>query len=210
MSAPSTKQLGFDALLSSADTENRARRFERETAHLPSTMAEAIPLYRILLRQHHAAMLAADIDEALRLREEASQLAVKLNDGEPGILADENAPGRVLQRRTAAAKGSVPLWGQAGDFIVTVGRMKVRIAMDGIFGMGARFMCWPGFAAHAVDYDKPFISHTGYRSFLGIHAEPVPGMSVDEFAVMVIATHIERELKGKLTAINPDYREKAA
>ena len=69
-------QLGFDALLSVADSDNRARKFERETAHLPATMEEALPFYRILLRQHHAAMLGADVDEAIRLREEARKLGV--------------------------------------------------------------------------------------------------------------------------------------
>jgi hypothetical protein len=81
-------------------------------------MDKAIPFYRLLLRQHHAAMLAANVDEALRLREEAENLALKLNDGEPGILASDDAPGCVLQNRTAAANGAIPLWGRAGDFII--------------------------------------------------------------------------------------------
>lgn len=67
--ASETGQLGFDALLSSAEADNRVRRIERETAHLPGTMAEAIPYFRVLLRQHHAAMLAGNIDETMRLRE---------------------------------------------------------------------------------------------------------------------------------------------
>ena len=35
-------QLGFDALLSAASDEKRRRKVERETAHLPGTMKEAI------------------------------------------------------------------------------------------------------------------------------------------------------------------------
>ena len=80
-------QLGSNALLSGADSENRARTFERETAHLPGTMVCALPYYRGLLDRHHAAMLAADAEEARRLGEEAHKLERKLNGGEPGIIA---------------------------------------------------------------------------------------------------------------------------
>lgn len=200
-------QLGFDGLLAAAAEENRKREVERETAHLPGTMAEAIPFYRLLIRQHHAAMLAADVETAMHLREQARRLALRLNDGEPGILADDDAPGNVLTRETAAAPGTVPIWGQEGDFVITVGSMRVRIELDGMFGIGCGFCFWPGFAAHAVDCDRPFISETGYRSFLGIHAEPAPGFIPDAFAGKIIAAHVARELKGKLVAISPRYRE---
>ncbi|MGH8608840.1 MAG: phosphoglycerate kinase [Gammaproteobacteria bacterium] len=44
----SAGQLGFDALLNAADAQNRNRRFERETAHLPGTMEQAVPFCRVL------------------------------------------------------------------------------------------------------------------------------------------------------------------
>lgn len=31
------------------------------------------------------------------------------------------------------------------------------------------------FSAHAIDGDKPFLFETGYRSFMGVQAELVPG-----------------------------------
>jgi hypothetical protein len=200
-------QLGFEALLSAADTENRARKIARATAHLPGTMAEAIPFYRVLLRQHHAAMLAAAIDETMRLREEARLMATRLNNGEPGILADDDAPGCVLARETSAATGIVPLWGQEGEFTVTVGAMQVRVELGGIFGIGGAYIYWPGFSAHAIDYERPFLSETGYRSFLGIYAEPAPSLTPDEFVRKVIETHIATELKGRLRTIEPRYRK---
>ena len=39
-------QLGFGDLLADADTANEQRQLDRETAHLPGTMAEALPFYR--------------------------------------------------------------------------------------------------------------------------------------------------------------------
>jgi hypothetical protein len=201
------EQLGFDGLLAAAAEQNQKRRFERETGHLPATMEEAIPFYRLLLRQNHAAMLAADVETAMHLRGEARKLALRLNGGEPGIIADDDSPGNVLARETAAAPGAVPLWGQTGEFMIDVDGMKVRIELEGVFGIGGGFCFWPGFAARAVDHDRPFLSNTGYRSFFGIGADPVPGLTPDAFAAKVIAAHVAHRLKGRLVAIEPRYRK---
>jgi hypothetical protein len=201
-------QLGFDGFLSDAETVNRVREQDRKMAHLPGTMAEAFPYYRSLMERHHAAMLAADIQQALALREEAHLLAEKLNGFEPGIIADEDAPGCVLERGTRAADGAVPIWGQQGSFEILVGNMRVRIEMDGMFGIGAAYMSWPGFSAHAVEYGKPFLSETGYRSFLGLHGELLAGETPDAFTFRAVSSHVARELKGRLLTIEPKYHER--
>jgi hypothetical protein len=202
-------QLGFDGFLSDAETVNRVREQDRKTAHLPGTMAEGFPYYRSLMERHHAAMLAADIEQALALREEAHLLAEKLNGFEPGIIADEDAPGCVLERGTRAADGVAPIWGQQGSFEILVGNIRVRIEMDGMFGIGAAYMSWPGFSAHAVEYGKPFLSETGYRSFLGLHGELLAGETPDAFAFRAVSSHVARELKGRLLTIEHKYRERA-
>lgn len=201
-------QLGFSGLLADADADNKARRFERETAHLPRAMDEAIPFYRDLLAAHHAAMMEADVDEVMWLREEAHKLALRLNGGEPGIIAGDNAPGCVLETETAAEPGRVPLWGQTATFEITVRGIPARIELDGMFGIGTRFCYWPGVAARAVDYGALFISGTGYRSFLGIHADPVPELTPDAFATRIIEAHIDRDLKGRLVRIDRSYHER--
>jgi hypothetical protein len=122
---------------------------EQRIAYLPSTVEEAIPFYRKLLERHHAAMLAGDVRAAMKVREEAHELAVKVNGGDAGICGGPDAPAYVLERATAAAAGTVPLWGQTGSFTVDVNGMKVRIEQDGIFGTGAMHMTWPGFEARA-------------------------------------------------------------
>lgn len=203
-------QLGFDALLLDADQTNHARKLEDETRHLPATMADALPFLWELLDEHHAAMLAGQVDEVMFCREEAHRLAVKLNGGKSGILAHDDSPGYVLARETAAAPDAVPLWGQKASFIVTAAGARVRIEMDGMFGLFATTGFWLSFSAHAVDFDRPFISETGYRSFLGIHAEPVAGMTPDVFAEKVIAAHVAREMKGRLVAIETRTRQQAA
>jgi hypothetical protein len=201
-------QLGFDALLANAESANLTRQIERECAHLPGTMIEGVPFFRALIDRHHAAMMAGDADAAMQLREEADRLATKLNNYEPGILANDDSPGKVLDRVTRAPDGTVPLWGQSGSFEIACARMRVRIEMDGIFGISAGFYHWLGFDAHAVEYDRPFLSPTGYRSFVAIGGALEPGFTPGTLALAVITGHVQRELKGKLFAIKPEYRQR--
>jgi hypothetical protein len=203
---PQAAQLGFNSLLDEAEEANTTRTLAKELAHLPGTMDEALPFFRTLMGRHHAAMLAGDEKEAMALREEADRLATKLNDYEPGIIAGDDAPGCVLERLTRAEDGTVPLWGQTGNFAIVHGAMRVQIEMDGIFGVASNVFPWLGFAAHAVEWDKPFLSETGYRSFIGLRGSLRPGMTPDSFAREIIALHVARELKGKLLAIKPEYR----
>ena len=181
---------------------------ELETAHLPSEIAAGIEAYRKMIEDHDRAMRAGDEKSAMAVRKEANRLAVKLNGGEMGVLGGPAAPGYVLMRETAAHKGTIPLWGQEGDFNIDVNGTPVRIDMDGMLGICASMSLWPGFGAYAVDASKPFFSETGFRSFLGIHANLVPGLTPDAFAREVIASHIKGECKGKLRSIQQEYRSR--
>jgi hypothetical protein len=201
-----TGQLGFADLLTEAAATNEQRQMDRATAHLPGTMEEALPFYRRMIDKHHAAMQTAGIEQAMSIREEAHQLAAKLNGGTCGIIAGPDAPGCILERESAAPPGSVPLWGQAGEFIVTVGAMRVRIELNGMFGIGSTSCLFPGFYAHAVDLDRPFLSETGFRTFLGVSGQLVPSLTTEDFARETIAVHVRRELKGKLLPIETRRR----
>jgi hypothetical protein len=203
---PQAAQLGFNSLLDEAETANTTHKLAKELAHLPGSMEEGLPFFRALIERHHAAMLAGLESEAMELREEADRLATKLNNYEPGIIAGEDAPGCVLERLTRAEDGTVPLWGQTGSFEIAHGSMRVQIEMDGIFGVASNVFPWLGFAAHAVEWGKPFLSETGYRSFIGLRGGLQPGMTPDSFAREIIAVHVARELKGKLVSIEPKYR----
>jgi len=197
MTPPEQLGFGFDQMAE-----------EQRTAHLPSTMEEAIPYYRKLIERHHAAMLAGDIPVAMKIREEAHDLAYKVNGGDTAIKGGPDAPAYVLDRATAAPAGTLPMWGQTGEFTINVGTMPVRIEQEGIFGIGTSSGVWLGFGAHAVDFQKPFLSQTGYRSFLGCHAEMVPGMTPDVFARDMIDAYVQRECKGKLRQIERSYVER--
>jgi hypothetical protein len=154
-------------------------------------------------------MLAGYVEKTMAIREEAQDLAVKLNGGRlMGICGGPDAPACVLERETAAPPGTVPLWGQEGSFTVDVNGMKARIEQDGIFGVSTGSMFWPGFGALAVDYDRPFLSETGYRSFIGCQADVAPGITPDRFAQEMIRAYIQRDCKGKPRKIERSYVER--
>ncbi|MEM6944393.1 MAG: hypothetical protein AAF565_11650 [Pseudomonadota bacterium] len=199
-------QLGFDALLADAEADNRAHKFAGKTAHLPGTMAEATPYFRVLIDQNHAAVMAANEAETRRLHEEVRLLAEKLDKGSRGILAHDDAPGNVLARETKASVGSAPLWGQTGAFVIEAAGMAVRIEMEGMFGIGSGWGFWPGFAAHAVDPEKPFLSETGYRSFLGLHADPMPGHTPQSFTHLIIERYVADALGGRPLEISDRWK----
>ena len=115
---------------------------------------------------------------------------------------------RVLMRETVAPSGTVPMWGQAGNFTITIGDMPVHIVMDGMIGASAGMSVWPGFSANVVERDKPFLSQTGYRSFLSVHANMRPGLTPDVFAREAIETYIKTECKGRLRSVKAEYRDR--
>jgi hypothetical protein len=197
MTHPQQLGFGFDEMLR-----------EQETAHLPGTMEAAIPYYRNMLERHHAAMLAGDMATAMKIRDEAHELATKLNGNSSLGISCRDGPGGILERETAAPAGSVPMWGQEGSFTIDVNGMKVRIEQDGLFGIGTFMSPAPGFSAHAVEYDKPFLSETGYRSFIGSRPEITPGMTPDVAARALIQAYLTRECKGKPRRIGQTYVER--
>jgi hypothetical protein len=197
MTQPQQLGFGFDAMLE-----------EKQTAHLPSGFDAGIVHYRGMLERHNEAMRSGDEKTAMGIRKEANRLAVKLNDGEPGILGGPDAPGYRLMDGTAAAPGAVPMWGQKGEFDIKVGDMPVHIKMDGMLGICQSMSLWPGFSANVIEPDKPFLSETGYRSFIGVHAEPSPGLTPDAFAAEVIRHFLKTECKGKLRPVKEEYRER--
>jgi hypothetical protein len=190
MKHPQQLGVGFDAIQE-----------QQETAHLPSEIKQGIEHYRGMLEKHNVAMLAGDENGAAAIQKEARRLATKLNDGEPGILAGPEAPGYVLMNATAAAPGTVPIWGQQGEFDVKVGDTPVHIRMDGMLGIGRLCSIWPGFDATVVEPDNPFISETGFRSFIGDQVKLVPVLTPDMFAREVIASYIKGECRGKLRPV---------
>jgi len=191
----------MDGILIDATQSNRSRKQQREAAHLPDTYEDAVPFFRQLVAKHHSAMCDGNAASVVALRAEAHRLATKLNDYQPGILANEDAPGCRLDRAIRGADGAIPQWGQSGTFEIHHDWMPIQIDMDGIFGIGATAMNWLGFSVRVLDRSRPFLSETGYRSFLGVGGDLRPGYTPDTFAAAIIAAYIKHTLKNRLVRI---------
>lgn len=124
-------------------------------AALPSDPAELQVRAERVLQVYHDAMLAADV-QALDDAELVYQACVvKLNGGTAfGCAEVQDA----LAAKFAAPAGQVPKWGQAGEFLLEVEGVRMVVVMD--VGSLSNHC---GAELHAVDFDKPFVSRTGYR-----------------------------------------------
>lgn len=148
-------------------------------ATLPDDRAELMDAAAEAIRQFDAAIVGCDDEAAHAARDKYEAVIWKLNGSSFfGTKAHTDAPGYQVERHCAATPGTVPLWGQKGEFLVTVDGIRAVVEFgDGYGSMYAHF------AFHAVDLDLPFISETGYRS----HFTPVMGgMTVDEAAEAIM------------------------
>jgi hypothetical protein len=92
----------------------------------------------------------------LNIQMEADELAYQIHRRKHRHQGPPDSPCYRLEEANEPAEGAVPLWGQTGEFIVTVRRAKVSVEMDGMYGIGA--MAIRGFSANVVEPNKPFIA----------------------------------------------------
>ena len=177
----------------------REQRAAELAASMPDTVPELLDVAAAAVDALHAAVMAGD-QEAAELAADRYEATIwKLNGGTFfGCVADEDAPGNLVENHCRAAPGTVPKWGQSGTFLVTVDGIRALVEFGD--GMGA---LRTHFAFHVVDLDKPFISETGYRShFDEMHA----GQTVDEVAGAILTAY----LKEKQHQVEPSYRDRLA
>ncbi|MCI8212564.1 hypothetical protein AUC61_23825 [Pseudomonas sp. S25] len=148
--------------------------------------------------QYHDAMLAEDM-ASLELAEMAyPALVYALNGGTFfGCKAGPDSAGYVLERAAAARAGQVPSWGQAGEFLLELEGVRICVKLTSNMLGNHRSV-----DLHAVDWDKPFISSTGYRNVV-LTAANHQGRTVDQALRLVVEDVLERE--GGLVAIDAEY-----
>lgn len=169
--------LGLD-LPSKEELAKRAR-----LASLPDSDDALIAEARKLLVDYHAAALAADSERMLAIHDKINAAAEKMNGGTQfGIATEEGAHGR-LRRALCAPDGQEPMWGQPGRFIVAACGCRCVVTYDGLFGY-----C---FSVRAVDFGRPFISETGFRSFAS-------GWSTDKRQGESVAARTAREIEAQM------------
>jgi hypothetical protein len=169
-------------------------------ASMPDAQDELLAVAAAAVDALQVAVLAGDQDAADLARDRYNATIWKLNGGTFfACVADENAPGNVVDRHCQAEPGAVPKWGQSGAFLVAVDGIRALVE----FGSG---LGWLGahFAFRVVDLDKPFITETGYRSHFD---EMRAGQTVDEAATAILAGYL-KEKRPALVA--PSSRDRLA
>ena len=159
---------------------SRDQKAEARAASLPAEPSELLAVAKAATDAFDAAVMASDDASAANAVELVEAVIWKLNGGTFfGSAADEGSAGNVIASHCAAAPGTVPAWGQQGEFLIEVGGIRALVQCSDGFS-------WMRFHLefHAVDAHRPFISETGYRSHFG---NVVGGVTVDEAARRVMA-----------------------
>lgn len=145
----------------------------------------------------HDAMLAGDEQTLSDASVVYRACVIKLNGGTHFGCSDIQ---KALENKFAAPAGQVPAWKQAGEFLLEVEgmRMVVRMSPDSMSSH-----C--GAELHAIDFDKPFISSTGFRHQY-MHASKHLGRTVDQAVRAEVLESLTGD--GKAVAIDREYGAK--
>ncbi|MBW5287779.1 hypothetical protein [Burkholderia gladioli] len=168
-------------------------------ATLPADRAGLLAAALGAIRTMHAAVLEADDKAADAAADRYDAVVWKLNGGTlrgSRDVANPDAAGHLVEQHCSAAPGTVPMWGQRGEFLITVSGVRAVVELGDGFG---RFRI--GFAFHVVDADKPFISETGYKS----HFETFKGgRTVEQVAIAVFSACLAEGRR----MVDPEARER--
>lgn len=169
-------------------------------ATLPADRAALLDVAKECVELYNEAVLNRADFAALIIGERYDAVVWKLNGGTYfGCNGGDESAGSVIARHCQATPGEVPLWGQRGEFIVTVKDIRCWVKYGG--GLGSVLSCH--FEFNAVDLDGPFISETGYRSHF---CAPMRGKTVDAAATEIFADLLNKQRR----YLDPDYQDRRA
>lgn len=168
--------------------------FIAAVAALPANPAELERTAAGVRQLYHAAMLAGDVQALDDADVVYRACVIKLNGGTHFGSADIQ---KALEAKFAAVAGQVPEWGQAGEFLLEVEGMRLAVKMcpDTLSNH-----C--GAELHAVDFDRPFLSRTGYRHQPMRPAQHL-GRTVDQAVRAEVLELLAGE--GKASAIDQEH-----
>tara|TARA_R100000322_G_scaffold159382_2_gene120289 strand:- start:347 stop:940 length:594 start_codon:yes stop_codon:yes gene_type:complete len=164
---------------------------------MTNVTAGQIEAARAIAEDFNRAVLADD-DEAYRDKfKQFRKVVAEANGpkGEFGSFAPDGA-GTAIVTALEANPGDIPHWGQNGLFILNTVHGRVMVQ----FRSGFDTLC--GFAFHAVDLGRDFVSETG---FLSSFIQGLPAMPVNEAAEIAYCAEVERR---GLQPIRMEYRSR--
>lgn len=147
-----------------------AARIEVIAADLPDDLDALTTAYGEAIDLHHDAVMREAAGEAWPLRERMEAILYKANGCTSFGVGCNDAP-MAIRRSNWAPIGSVPKWGQVGQFILEHRDIRAIICFGEHEGI------------HAVDFNRPFPSETGFHSIGAVRA---PGMTVEDYGRAMI------------------------
>lgn len=176
--------------------------FLKALEFLPADRGELEQLASDMLQLFNDAMITAstrDIEtSALRYNAVVYRLH---GDTFMGSGAKEGAGGQ-LRKKLAAPAGVVPGWGQAGEYLLEVEGMRLRVVVDP-WGMNRTY----SLSFYAVDASAKFISETGYLSQF-LHPDKHVGQTLGQAVRELVEQLLQGEFKPK--PIREDERAKVS
>lgn len=174
--------------------------FLKTLEFLPADRGELEQLAADMLQLFNDAMIAGsarDIEtSALRYNAVVYRLH---GDTFMGSGTEDGAGGR-LRKKFAAPAGAVPGWGQAGEYLLEVEGMRLRVVVDP-WGMSGTY----SLSFYAVDASAKFISETGYLSQF-LHPDKHVGHTFGQAVRGLVEQLLQGEFKPK--AIREEERAK--
>lgn len=150
-------------------------------ASMPTDRDGLLAVAKDCVELYNTAVLGRADFAALVISERYEAVIWKLNGGTFfGSGVGDDSAGAIASRYCLAVPGEVPMWGQKGEFLITVKEVRCWVKYGG--GLGS--LLNSHFEFNAVDLDGPFISETGYRSH---HCGVVRGQTVDAAAGAIFA-----------------------
>jgi hypothetical protein len=168
--------------------------------NLPSDRQDLLFAARECVALYHDAVMSRADFAALVISERYDAIIWKLNGGTFfGCNAGVDSAGPVVSRFCAAAPGTIPLWGQQGEFVISANSVRCWVRYGGGFGP----MRGGHFEFLAIDLDGPFISETGYRSHF---FNTIRDRAVDQVALEIFADFLVKQRR----YLAPEYQDKRA
>lgn len=129
-------------------------------ATLPECESKLLELARQTVNALNTAVMEGDETGAKKSSDLYDAVCYKMNGNTfKGCSVGNPSVRQRIEDYCSAVPGTVPLWGQAGEFMLDMGVYRLWVKCSTKFGM------WmPHFEFFAVDLNRPFLSETGYRS----------------------------------------------
>lgn len=207
MPAPATPGL-LTELQEMAKKKAPAQELPLEQQPLFLKTLEFLPVERVELEQlagqmlalFNDAMLTASVRDIETSALRYSAVVYRLNgDTFLGSSTREGSGGQ-LRKLLAAPAGVVPGWGQAGEYLLEVGDMRLRVEVDP-WGVNKTH----SLSFHAVDASAKFLSETGYLSQF-LHPDKYVGSALGQAVRALVEGLVLGEFKPK--SIREDERNK--